>query len=429
MKRLLNGAAATAAALSLSAYTTAQQCYSPQNRCFSFASPGEEVERLDTGLTLRSDQLRITGDTRLRSRFAETPTDAPYNANDNHSTRTRVQLDYTVNDWARAFVEFNYSEVWAGAEGYSDAAPFQNGAIGILSRQNFNGIAQAYMQLDDAFGLGESIRIGRSNYFLANGMILGSCDFLQYPGAFTGIWVSRGFGDAGFEDETPLIEAEVFAFDNYGPLQSQLTGGGERYAGATARWNASENGPIETLNVYYMTGTNDADVRRNSEDWWAGIEGVGHITKNLRWEAQFANRGVDMGADVSAYRASLIYEFDEPAGGFLRNVSFTRTDSEGALHINPADFNSAGLLHQYGGIWRSDLDTNQLSAQFTPGGDYDCTATVLTLDRDGGATQLGETEFDFLVGKMFREGLHVGAGYAVDDDARQVGYAQITLYF
>ncbi|MFN3240400.1 MAG: hypothetical protein ACE37K_02680 [Planctomycetota bacterium] len=420
MIKLLSTAATVAAVLCVSQVAVAQQCYSPQNRCFSFAPPGDEVERVDTGLTLRSDKLRFTGDTRLRGRFAETPDDAPYNANDNYSTRTRLQLDYEVNEWAQAYVEFNYSEVWAGAEGYSDAAPFQQGPNGILSRENFNGIAQAYMQLEDAFGFDERIRIGRSNYFLANGMVLGSCDFLQYPGAFTGIWVSRSFGD---------IDVEAFAFDNYGPLQSQLVGGGERYAGGTARWNACEDGLLETLNAYFMTGTNDGDVQRNANDNWAGLEGVGHFTENLKWEAQFAHRSVDMGDDVTAYRARLEYTFDEPCCGFLRAVAFTRTDSEGALHINPADFNSAGLLHQYGGIWRSDLDTNQLSAQFTPGFDLDCTATVLTLDRDGAATQLGELEFDLLVGKMVRPGLHVGAGYAIDDDQRQVGYAQATLYF
>lgn len=421
MHRLLSYAAASAAALAFVDGAAAQQCYSPQNRCFSFAPPGTEVERLDTGVTLRSSKLTITGDTRIRSRFAETKADAPYNANDNHSTRTRVQFDYEVNEWAQAFVEFNFSEVWAGAEGYSDAAPYQNGPNGIQSRENFNGVAQAYMQLDDAFGLEERVRIGRSNYFLANGMVLGSCDFLQYPGAFTGIWVSRSFGP---------VDVEVFAFDNYGPLQSQLAGGGERYAGGTARWTACEGGVLDNINAYYMQGTGDGDVVRNADDSWVGLEGVGFFGDGFKWEAQFGHRQVGNGGmDVSAYRGRIEYAFAEPVGGFLRTVAFTRTDSEGALHINPADFNSAGLLHQYGGIWRSDLDTNQLSAQFTPGWDVDCTATVLTLDRDGASAQLGETEFNLLAGKMIREGIHVGFGYGIDNDERQVGYAQMTVYF
>lgn len=392
----------------------------PTNRCFSFAPPGEEIEEIDTGLNLRSERLSITGDIRFRTRVADSPDDAPYQRADQNTTRTRIQLEYEVNEYATAFVEYNFSEVWAGAEGYSDAQPFQNGTDGIVSRENFNGVAQAYMQLDDAFGFGERLRVGRSNYFLANGLILGSCDFLQYPGAFTGAWLSRSFGD---------FDAEVFAFDNYGPLQSQLPGGGERYAGATLRWNVEEQGLLETVNAYYLAGTGDGDVARNADDNWVGLEALGYLPGQVKWEAQGAHRTVSGGDDVSAYRLILERRFDKPIGGWLNAITATRTGSEGALHINPADFNAAGLLHQYGGPWRSHIDTNQLAAQFTPGADITCTATVLTLDRDGGATQLGDTEFNLLAGKMVRDGLHTGLGVAMDNDERKVGYFQLTLYF
>lgn len=419
MRRILPVAAISAAAL-FAEHAAAQQGYECLNRCFSFAPPGAEVERLDTGIELRSNSLTITGDIRYRARIADSPDDAPYPGSDQNTTRTRVQLDYSVNDWASAFVEFNFSEVWAGAEPYSDAQPFQNGADGIDSRENFNGVAQAYMQLDDALGLEESIRIGRSEYFLGNGLVLGSCDYLQYPATFTGVWLSRSFGD---------FDAEVFAFDNYGPLQAQITGGGERYAGASGRWNVEEGGALENLDAYYLAGTGDGDNERNADDSWVGVEGAGWLPANLRWEAQFAHRTVDGGDDVSGYRAMLEHTFDEPVGGFVHGVSFTHTGAEGALHINPADFNAAGLLHQYGGPWRSDLTTNQLAFNFTPGSDIDCTLVLLTLDRGDGIPQQGEFEVDLLASKEVRQGFHVGLGYAIDDEERQVGFGQATLYF
>lgn len=421
MNRVLPSAAFSAAVFAALANTAAaQQCYANQSRCFSFAPPGDEIGTIDTGLNLRSENLKFTGDIRFRQRLADSPSDAPYSGSDQGTTRTRLQLEYTANEWASAFVEFNFSEVWAGAEPYSDAQPFQNDADGIASRENFNGIAQAYMQLDDAFGLGESIRIGRSYYTLGNGLVLGSCDFLQYPGTFTGIWISRAFGP---------VETEIFAFDNYGPLQAQITGGGEKFAGGTVRWNVEDDGLLEDVDAYFMSGTGDGDNNANANDSWAGLEFAGNLPLELDWELQLARRDRDVTEDLSAYRAVLGHTFEKPIGGFLRGLSLTRTDSEGALHINPADFNAAGLLHQYAGPWRSNLETYQLAAQFTPGADIDATATILTLDRDEGATQLGDTEFNLVAGKMIRPGLHTGLGYGLDNDGRQVGFLQVTLYF
>lgn len=416
-------ALAAAVAAAIAGPAAAQQCYSPQNQCFSFAPPGDQVERLDPGLVLRSEQLTVTGDIRMRARFAETPGDAPYNENDQQATRTRVQMNYEVNDQITAFVEIIFSEVWAGAEGYSDAQPDPS-LNGIASRENFNGVGQAYMQLDDAFDLGLNIRIGRSNYFLANGQILGSCDFLQYPGAFTGAWVAKGW-ELGDESR---LDVELFGIDNYGPLQSQLPGGGERFMGATARWTVSEDGPVRRVNAYHMLGTNDGDVRRFSEDDWTGLEMDGAIASEVDWFLQLAHRTVDGGEDVSAGRARIEYNPDKEEGT-LRQLAYTFTDSEGALHVNPADFNTAGLLHQYGGIWRSDLQTNQISAAVEVVDGWGATITALTLDRRGTATQLGDFEVDALVGKEFDSGMHLGLGYAIDNDQRQVGYLQVTAYF
>ncbi|MCA8957126.1 MAG: hypothetical protein KDC87_13705 [Planctomycetes bacterium] len=379
------------------------------------------MKRIDTGLNLRSNKLAISGDFRLRARVASTTSGHPYSTSHQETTRARVRLDYDVNEYAHAVVEFNFSEVWAGAEPYSDAFPTA-GANGIASRQSFNGLAQAYVQTEDLLGFEEKLRIGRSTYFLANGLILGSCDFLQYPATFTGAWLSRKF--AGHD-------VEVFMLDNYGPLQSQLAGGGERYFGATGRLNFCESGPVQTLNAYYLAGTNSGDFKGRGEDWWYGLEGTGTIPGGVEWAAQFGHREVSGGKDVSAYRFSFTKKLDVPV---LRSVAFTRTDSEGALHINPADFNAAGLLHQYAGPWRSDLDTNQLAIALMPGGGVDLKFTVLTLDHRGpnGAginRQLGELEFDLLAAKELRPGVHLSLGYGIDNDQRQVGYLQMSVFF
>jgi hypothetical protein len=59
---------------------------------------------------------------------------------------------------------------------------------------------------------------------------------------------------------------------------------------------------------------------------------------------------------------------------------------------------------------------------------------MLTLDHDGATgaginQQLAHFETNLLLGKEVRQGIHVGAGYGFDNDKRQVGYFQMTVFF
>lgn len=413
MQHPLRPSLAAAVAASLAASLTAQNCYENNAQCFSFAHAPEDSDRLQTGLNLRSKSLRITGDLRYRLRLADTSTGHPYNQADQTAARARVKLEYQATEQARAVVEFNFSETWAGSEAYSDA----------LTDENYNKVSQAYLDVQDMLGFGDEWRIGRSEYVLGNGLILGSCDFLQYPSTFTGAWLSRNFFGKTGEDGKPVdgpLDVEAFVFDDYGPLQTQIDG--TRYFGGTARWTFRDCKCAESVGAYYLNGTRDGDT--TSEDWWAGAEAKG-AAMGLDWRIDGAYRGVNGAKDRTAYSARVSRKFD----GIIDEVSFTRTDAEGAMHVNPADFNSAGLLHQFAGAWRSDLDTNQIGISLKPGSDIDVDLAFLTLDRDGAATEQGELEFDIIVGKKFASGVQASAGYGIDDEDRQVAYMQVTLFF
>ncbi|MCA8964566.1 MAG: alginate export family protein [Planctomycetes bacterium] len=406
MKRALSSAAAIAAAISVAQTAAAQNCYENKSQCFSFAPEPSEASRLDTGINLRSKTLSVTGDIRFRLRADDSAAGYPYADGDQMTSRARVQMAYQATENAKAVIEFNYSETWSGSNGYSDAQP----------GENWNGVSQAYIEVEDMFGAEDKWRVGRSNYTLANGLILGSCDYLQYPDTFTGAWVSRKFGDH---------DLELFVLDDDGPLQSPRPA--TRFIGATGKLNLSEDGPVGTIGAFYMQGTGDGDNTNGtfSNDRWYGAQGTGKLPLELLWSAEAAQRQVDGGKDVAAYRVRIERKFE----GIVDSVSFTRTDSEGALHVNPADFNSAGLLHMYGGAWRSDLDTNQLQVSLRPGCDFDVDVTMLTLDRDGTATQLGDFETDIVVGKQLKSGVHASAAYGFDNDYRQVAFLQLTLFF
>lgn len=411
--------ATAVAVLSLTVALSAQNCYDSQHRCFTFGPPpGDEVGKIDTGgaLDLRSQRLSVEGDIRLRLRAGDTRSGYAYNGTAHQqATRARVRLRFQATEQIQAFAELNFSETWAGSDSYSDA----------MAGEDFNGVSQFYLKADDMFGFEDKWRIGRSEYILGNGLIVGSCDFLQRPGTFTGAWFSRDIGGHNLE---------LFVFDDYGPLQAEHSG--VRYIGGTASINFGEccDGVLGAIKPYYFAGSRDGDqvtptTNPTEDDSWLGIDALGVLPAEVHWNAEWAQRFVHAADDHTAWRATLSKQvalFD----GVLDTISLQHTDADGKMDVgNPADFNSAGLLHQYGGAWRSDMQTTQLGVHLLPGSDISIDLNLLSLDRRGTSAQLGDYEADFLIGRKFKSGIYASAGYGIDNDRRQVGYFQLTLNF
>jgi hypothetical protein len=411
-------AAAVAAVVSFAGGAAAQNCYDSQHRCFTFGPPpGGEVGKVDTGgvLDLHSKKLSVEGDFRLRLRNGD---DNPYPGNGaahQQASRGRIRMRCQATEKVLAFVELNFSETWAGSDSYSDA----------LAGQNFNGVSQFYLQAEDMFGFQDKWRVGRSEFILGNGLIVGSCDFLQRPGTFTGAWFSREIAGHDFE---------LFMFDDYGPLQA--THAGIRYVGGSASINFGDccDGMLNSIKPYYVAGTHEGDevtsTNETEDDSWLGIDAAGTVPGDVKWNVEWAERFVDMGQNRTAWRATIAKQvalFD----GVLDTVSLQHTDATGKMDVgNPADFNSAGLVHQYGGAWRSDLQTTQLGLHLMPGGDISIDVNLLALDRRGSTPQqLGDFEADLIVGRKFESGVYASGGYGIDNDRRQVTYFQLSLNF
>ncbi len=419
MHRPLTLATVAAAACSLTGSLLAQNCYDSQHRCFTFGPPpGSEVGKVDTAgaLELRSAKLSVEGDIRVRLRTGDTRTGHAYNGTaDQQASRARVRLRFQATENVRALAEFNFSETWAGSESYSDA----------LAGEDFNAVSQFYMEAKDMFGFGDTWRIGRSEYILGNGLILGSCDYLQRPGTFTGAWFSRDIG---------AHNLELFVFDDYGPLQA--THPGVRYIGGTGSINFGDScdGIVKAVKPYGMFGTHDGNevvttTNPTEDDVWVGVDAEGMFPCEVRWNGEWAERLVDNGPDHMAWRATIAKQ-TKLFNGVLDNASLQFSDADGKMDVgNPADFNSAGLLHQYGGAWRSDLQTWQLGLHVLPGNEISVDVNVLRLDARNAATQLGDWEADVIVGRRFHSGVFASAGYGFDDDRRQVGYMQLTVNF
>jgi hypothetical protein len=178
-----------------------------------------------------------------------------------------------------------------------------------------------------------------------------------------------------------------------------------------------------------LLGTGDGTV--GNDDEWYGLTVRGAVGKSeadtlFDWNLEYAARDVDGPAESrKAYRAIVSKDLADATGGFLQRASLTRTDADGAMHINPGDFNTAGLLHQFGGAWRSELITNQVNLKLKPVEKLDVEVTYVNFERDAG----DNNEVDIMVGRPLGEGVHAWVGYGRDEDDREVGFAQLTLFF
>jgi hypothetical protein len=165
------------------------------------------------------------------------------------------------------------------------------------------------------------------------------------------------------------------------------------------------------------------------KDAWLGVDALGLLPGELHWNVEYAHRMVDGAKDRTAWRGTVTRHL-EWFDGAVQSVSLQITDANGKMDVgNPADFNSAGLLHQYGGAWRSDLQTGQLGVRFAPLTDVSLDVNLLTLDRRDASPQLGDFEADVILGAKFASGVYASGGYGIDNDRRQVGYVQLTMNF
>lgn len=422
------------AASILSGAATAQCGFdSGTPQCFSFAPPLPEAGNISDDLILVSDKFTVSGDIRFRTRNAWAPRAGNYTPSssnpaagvgDQISSRLRINLDFKANEKVSTFAQFNFSEVWPGGDAYSDADPNGN-------TNDFDGIAQAYVLTNDLLGLDETLRIGRSYFALASGLVYGSCDFLQFPAAGTGVWLSRDFGGH---------KLEIFGIDNNGTITTNGLGNdiadGQRFVGAMGRIDLG-NEAFAALEPYVLMGTSDGDrfvaAQGNpdfTEDSWYGIAGMGKIDR-FSWNAEVAQREDDVptGPDRTyvGYRVNVLADTGDLTGNVLDRVRYTRTDAEGRLHINPGDFNSAGLLHQYGGAWRSDLATDQVGLRFAPCDTM--TVDLAYLHMDSQLPTGGEHEVDLMLAAKLLDGAHAWIGYGRDEDDREVLFAQLTVFF
>ncbi|MEZ6021629.1 MAG: hypothetical protein R3F17_16530 [Planctomycetota bacterium] len=266
-------------------------------------------------------------------------------------------------------------------------------------------------------GEGTTVRVG---WLLHPGFRSG-LRFLRLPAVSTAagtfLWISKHYDQHA---------VELFGFGNNGTVTSAADG--TRFVGATGRIGLGSD-ELQAIEPWVLFGTGDGDA--TSDDSWMGVTLHGSIGAQKEhpsmfdWNLEYARRDVDATDETrDAYRIVLSKDTSEMWGA-VKGIHLTRTESDGAMHINPGDFNTAGLLHQFGGAWRSDLATNQFGMHIEPNEKLDINLAFLNFDAAGNKNN----ELDAMVGYPLAEGVHGWLGYGRDEDDREVIYAQMTMYF
>ena len=367
--------------------------------CLAFLamSPTASAQYLsDTDLpswdTDSESKLHVTGDARIRNRFAAEGVAGDSGA---ISPRFRINLGYEINETTTAYIQWTGAETWSGAgEGYGDAN-FQPGG-------DENAITQAYFSTEDLLGMGATWTMGRRYYGIGSGMVIGSDEFLQSPNTFSGAWVNADIGGQN---------VEIFGIN----VDSTFA----RYIGLSTDFCLGDAGSISP---WYLEGTGEGAAVNS--DSWLGAEASGSVS-SIDWMLDWASKDSDTG-DVDALRASVSMDMADYTSGMIENISYGMTDSDGTVSIEAADFNSAGIAGAYGGAFASQLETQQIGIDFGFCECIDLSMNFIDFESDAG---LDDSEMDIMMGMDLSDNVRAFIGYGETDSDIKVGYLAMKTSF
>jgi hypothetical protein len=368
--------------------------------CLAFLamSPTASAQYLsDTDLpswdTDSESKLHVTGDARIRNRFAADG----IGESGAISPRFRINLGYEVNETTTAYIQWTGAETWSGsiAEGTVDAN-FGNGG-------DQNAITQAYFSTEDLLGMGATWTMGRRYYGIGSGMVIGSDEFLQSPNTFSGAWVNADIGGQS---------VEIFGIN--------VDSTAARFIGLSTEFSL---GDTNTISPWYLEGTGEGFF--DNADSWLGMEASGAYS-SFDWMLDWASKDSDLG-DVDALRAGISMDMGDYTNGMVESISYGMTDSDGAVSIEAADFNSAGIAGFYGGAFSSELETQQIGIEFGFCDCLDLGMNFIEFGNDDGS--IDDSEMDIMMGMDLSDNVRAFIGYGETDSDIKVGYLAMKTSF
>ncbi len=250
--------------------------------------------------------VEVGGQVRYRGEYDLRDFNPDTNADFVNTQRSRVNVKYN-NERYHGFLQIQDVRVWGE----------EMNTLKDVSADSLD-MHQAYLKVDDVFGTGVGVQVGRQEINFADQRLVGAVNWTQNARSLDGIVLSRAFGDQGvvIPFYLQLTEADLSdAVHGSNVLADEGKDEDSYAAGFHSVWNVAEghsfqphlyylhSGVGDNLNLYtlgfYYTGTSDAVSYDFTADYQTGDQGDIDISAYLVSAHVFFNSGdLKVGAGV-----------------------------------------------------------------------------------------------------------------------------------
>lgn len=286
---------------------------------------------LSTAAFAEMTDLKVSGEIRIRNVDVNNYDNNSNVADSGNTTaqRTRINVDATVNETTKAYIQLQDTRLWG--DNAATGAAAQNGNT-VSTANNGAGnvdVSQAYIQLDQLVGQPLSLRLGRQPLAYGDQRLVGTFEWSNY---------SRRF------DALKLIyNADAFSVDFWlsnvgepGALSATGTEAGGTYQGTTANGiDAQFNGLYATLKSVIPTSTLDLYLLQKKSV--GAVSGQSFLTYGLRldgkgagadWTAEYALQGGDASKTATITKTKKASMYCLKGGYTVANAANLRIGAE-----------------------------------------------------------------------------------------------------
>lgn len=327
-----------------------------------------------------------------------------------------INMLFNVNEDARIFAEINDSTTFGDPTfGFGGGGTYDDRANGAFDVPRF------YVEVDSLAGLGGRSKIGRDEYTVGSGRIVGSDDWDNVPQTHAGMWYDNELvedfmslhtsitndidtGNADESDGRLWVLAAPMSLD---------AGGGMTVVPYYVRYDGV-NGVPGVVNGTGGSGT------------WFGVDVSGEIV-GFDWEFEFADFSsgpmggtafaLDVGYELGALESLPFVDSGEV------DFKFSSSDAEFQT-ITPSYHNAGGYSDRMGGQWTGGTDMFGLGIGLTPAEGWNGELAFYSVENENSGDEWTEIDLGFST----ELGGGVGAFFGIASVSPDVGDTELVFW-